>query len=226
VTAFDRPGLGYSGDLGAAGHDPRAQAAHLQEAAAKLGLSRPVVLGHSYGGAVAMGWALNDPGGTRGVVSLAGATMPWPGGLDTWYHVTGGCIGGATLVPLLTAFVPETRAARALQSIFAPDPVPAGYGAHVGPGLTLRREALRANGRQVLALKGHLRAMAAGYSGLTMPFELIHGTADDTVSPAIHSVALSQILPRARLTLIEGAGHMPHHSHPETVVAAVARLTA
>lgn len=224
VTAFDRPGLGFSDDLGPAGTDPRAQAAHLQKAAALLGLQRPVVLGHSYGGAVAMGWALTDPANTRGVVAVSGATMPWPGGLEAWYHVTGGVIGGATLVPLLTAFVPEARTEPALSAIFAPDPVPRGYGAHIGPGLTLRRSSLRANGRQVLALKENLAAMSQGYAGLAMPFELLHGTADTTVPASVHAIPLSHILPHARLTLIDGAGHMLHHGHPDAVVAAIARL--
>ncbi len=224
VIAFDRPGFGFSDDLGEAGASPLVQAAHLQKAAVLLGVRRPVVLGHSYGGSVAMGWALTDPGDTRGVVIVSGATMPWDGGLDAWYHVTGGRIGGVTVVPLLTAFVPDARTETALTGIFAPDPVPAGYGAHVGPGLTLRRASLRANGRQVLALKAHLRAMSPRYPELTMPFELIHGTADKTVYATVHSIPLAKILPKARLTLIDGAGHMPHHSHAGVVVAAITRL--
>lgn len=225
VIAFDRPGLGYSDDI-AGSASPLVQAAHLQKAAAQLGVTRPIVLGHSYGGSVAMAWALNDPATTRGVVLLSGATMPWDGGLDAWYHVTGGVVGGATLVPLLTAFVPETRTETALAGIFAPDPVPAGYGAHVGPGLTLRRGSLRANGRQVLALKNHLVAMSPNYPALAMPVELIHGTADDTVFARVHSIPLSKILPDATLTLLEGTGHMPHHSHPDVVVAAIRRIAA
>jgi pimeloyl-ACP methyl ester carboxylesterase len=30
-------------------------------------------------------------------------------------------------------------------------------------------------------------------------------------------------MPNARLTVIDGAGHMPHHSHADIVVAAVLR---
>jgi pimeloyl-ACP methyl ester carboxylesterase len=224
VIAFDRPGLGYSDDLGPDGISPLMQAAHLQKAAALIGVRNPVVLGHSYGGAVAMAWALTDPGATRGLVIVSGATLPWEGGLDAWYHVTGGRIGGATVVPLLTAFVPDARTETALQGIFAPDPVPPGYGAHVGPGLTLRRASLRANGRQVIALKAHLAAMSQGYGALRMPVELIHGTADTTVLASVHAIPLSRILSDARLTLINGAGHMPHHSHADTVVASIRRL--
>lgn len=224
VIAFDRPGLGYSDDFGARTISPMGQAEVLQAAARQLNVTNPIVLGHSYGGAVAMAWALADPGGTRGLVIVSGATMPWEGGLDAWYHVTGGLVGGATIVPLLTAFVPAARADAALTTIFAPDPVPPGYGAWLGPGLTLRRKALRANGRQVKALKENLIAMSPGYPALSLPVELLHGTADRIVGATVHSIPLSKILPRANLTLIEGAGHMPHHSHAGLVVQAIGRI--
>jgi pimeloyl-ACP methyl ester carboxylesterase len=108
-------------------------------------------------------------------------------------------------------------------SIFAPDPVPPGYAAHVGAGLTLRRDTLRANARQVNGLKPHIARMAENYGALTLPVEIVHGTADTIVPARIHAIPLSERLPQARLTLIDGAGHMPHHTHPEVVVDAIRR---
>jgi pimeloyl-ACP methyl ester carboxylesterase len=225
VTAFDRPGLGWSDDRPGSS-DPARQAEVLRAAARALGIVRPVVLGHSYGGAVAMAWALDDPDGTRGLCLVAGATMPWEGGLDAWYHLTGTALGGALVVPAITAYATAAQAEAALAATFAPDPVPPGYREGIGIGLTLRRASLRANGRQVRALLGHVRAMSPRYGGLAVPVELLHGRADTTVAARVHSEPLARILPRARLTLIDGAGHMPHHIHPDLVVAAVRRLAA
>ena len=53
--------------------------------------------------------------------------------------------------------------------------------------------------------------------------ELIHGTADTIVPLTIHSGPLSGLLPNVRLTVIDGAGHMPHHAHADTVIAAINR---
>ncbi|MFM7443380.1 MAG: alpha/beta fold hydrolase, partial [Tabrizicola sp.] len=61
------------------------------------------------------------------------------------------------------------------------------------------------------------------YSTLDLPVELIHGTADTIVPLDIHSRPVSQILPDATLTVIDGAGHMPHHGHAEVVIAAIDR---
>ena len=54
VIAFDRPGLGWSDSIGDAGLSPIAQADVLRAAAAKIGVKNPIVLGQSYGGAVAL----------------------------------------------------------------------------------------------------------------------------------------------------------------------------
>lgn len=229
VIVFDRPGLGWTerapGDFGGAlnpnAESPREQARFLQAAADRLGVTRPIVLGHSYGSAVAIAWGLERPADTGALVLLAGVALPWPGGLDAMYRVTSSRVGAATLVPLITAFAPETRVQDAVAGIFAPDPVPPGYLRHVGAGLTLRRESFRANARQVNALRPHMVEMQAHYASLIMPVEIVHGTADTVVPASIHAEPVAKILPDARLTLLPGVGHMPHHSAQDQVVAAI-----
>ena len=223
VIVFDRPGLGWSESLGDDGISPLAQADQLRAAAALLGAHNPIVLGHSYGGAVAMAWALRDPGHTAALVIVSGATMPWPGNLGPWYQVTSSRIGGATVIPLISAFAPMSRAEDAIDGIFAPDPVPPGYARYVGAGLTLRRASLRNNAQQVGALKAHVTLMAPNYPALRMPVEIVHGTADTIVPASIHAEKLAQLLPDAHLTLLAGAGHMPHHSRTPDIIAAIDR---
>jgi pimeloyl-ACP methyl ester carboxylesterase len=232
VTAFDRPGLGFTdrasdafgGALNTAAESPAVQAAMLAAAARELGIVRPVVLGHSYGGAVALAWGLDhDP---AALVVVAGASNPWPGGLGALYNVNASALGGAGVVPLITAFAPDDRAARVIDSIFAPQPAPPGYADHIGVGITLRRETLRANARQVNSLRPHVVAMAARYPTLGLPVEIVHGDLDTIVPLAIHSEPLSRQIPGARLTVLPGIGHMPHHAAPEAVEAAVDRAVA
>lgn len=222
VTAFDRPGLGWTDPVPGA-ENPAVQADLLRRAAARLGLVRPVVVGHSYGSIVALAWAL--AGDVAGVVTVAGVAMPWPGGLDRWYHVTGGAVGAAVAVPVIAAFATEAQVRASVAATFAPAPVPPGYLDHIGAGLTLRRATLRANGRQVLHLRPHVVRMAERYPGLAVPVYAIHGTADRTVYHTIHAEPLSRTAPRVTLTLIDGAGHMPHHTHPDAVVQALRALT-
>ena len=221
VTAFDRPGLGLS-DRIENGTDLPAQARHLAQAADQLGIRNPIVLGHSFGGGVAMAWALNRPDTTRALVIVAGATMPFPGAVARWYHLTGGSLS-RLINPAITLLASPARVQASLDATFAPDPVAPGYASHIGAGLTTRRKALAEDAAQVLALKANLLTMSPSYPSLTLPVEILHGSADTTVRPEIHGLPLSKTLPNAHFTLIEGAGHMPHHSHPEAIVDAIAR---
>jgi pimeloyl-ACP methyl ester carboxylesterase len=234
VTAFDRPGLGHTDRVSDAfarpfarfGESPADQAALLAAAADRLGLDRPIVLGHSYGASVAMAWALDRPDDVAGVVNVSGATMPWPGSLGLLYQVNGTGLGGALLPPLLAAFTPEPYVDRVIEDIFTPDPAPPDYATRVGAALTIRRDTLRANARQVNSLYPHVVAMAARYPALALPVEIVHGDADTIVPLAIHSEPLARLLPNAHLTVLPGIGHMPHHAAPEAVIAAIDRLAA
>ena len=228
VTAFDRPGLGYTerlpqaaGAFNTSAETPQQQAALLSAAARQIGVDDPIVLGHSFGGSIAMAWALNH--NAAAVVSVAGAVMPWPGGLDAQYRVFGSALGGALLTPLAGAFVNPDEVQNAAGRIFAPQPVPSGYLPYVGPGLTLRPETLRANNRQVRRLKASLTAMSQRYGQIDAPVELVHGDKDTIVGLDIHANGAARLLPAARVTVLPGVGHMPHHSHAGEVIAAVNR---
>ncbi|MBK1636609.1 alpha/beta fold hydrolase [Rhodovulum adriaticum] len=223
VTAFDRPGLGYSEPLNPRGDSPAAQAAQLDAAAVQMGIGRAVVVGHSYGAAVAMAWALNRPARLAGVVALAGVTMPWPDGmLPAWYGIAASGLGSA----LVSAFVTEGAARRALPRFFAPQPVPQGYADYIGLDLALNPATLRASAGQVDSLRPALAEMAARYPSLRIPVEVLHGSADRIVGLEIHARRLAATLPDARLTELRGVGHMVHHAAPRATRAAIDRAVA
>ena len=224
VAAFDRPGLGHTPALHARGESPEEQAVLLDAAAEALGLGRAVIVGHSYGGAVAMAWALARPARCAGIVSLAGATMPWPGGLGPWYAIASSALGGATVVPLVSRLATPSVIRRAIAAVFEPQAPPPGYAAHIGVGLTLRPATLRANARQLNVLKPHIRAMAARYPALDLPVEVVHGARDTIVPVQIHGARMAERIAGARLTLLDGVGHMPHHADPAAAVAAIDRV--
>ena len=222
VTAFDRPGLGWSDPI-PDGASLRAQALHLAKGAALLGITDPIVLGQSYGGSVALAWALDAPLRPKALVLVSAPSLPWPGKLDPWYRLTDNWFGQNVVIPMVAAFVPESYINRAVMGIFAPDAAPADYLTYIGAGLSIRRQSLRTNSDQVNALRDQIVAQSARYGELTLPIELVHGDADTIVPLAIHSQPLSVLLPNAHLTVLKGTGHMPHHAQPQAVVDAIAR---
>ncbi|WP_417601730.1 alpha/beta fold hydrolase [Pararhodobacter oceanensis] len=225
VIAVDRPGLGYSDTWGAIDSDPREQARILQLALAQIGVTRPIVVGHSYGGAVAMGWALNAPSETGALVLISGATHPWDEDLSAWYRFNRTALA-PTVRAALAAFAPEPAAHRAIADLFAPDPLPEGYVAHFGAGLSMRRSSQANNVRQVNDLLGYITAMAPQYDRLTLPIEILQGARDPVIAQETHGDRLIAQASGARLTVIEDAGHMLHHTHPEAVIAAIHRAAS
>lgn len=233
VILFDRPGLGWTGRLpghgGAWNNDeepPLAQAALLQKAADQLGVENPIVMGHSFGGIVALAWGLARPKETAALVLVSAVSEPWPGELGWTYKVNGSRAGGALFVPLITAYVPQSYVSTSIESIFAPQTAPEGYADHIGVGLTLRRESTRANAQQVNELRPHVVDMQKQYGTLTMPIEAIHGDADTIVPLSVHAAVLMGDVPNGNLTVLPGQGHMPQHSAPEAVVDAIERAAA
>ena len=221
VIAFDRPGLGHSSPLPGGDASLTGQVTVLKAAADQLGATRPLLVGQSYGGTVAMAWALDHP--AAALVTLAAPALPWPGTLDPWYRLTSTAPGRALLVPLAAAWVPDAYVRAQIDAVFAPADPPPGYLDHLGTDLVLRRSQLAANVAQINALRPQVVAMEPRWPSLTLPFELVHGSADTIVPLSIHSGPLAPRLPSAHLTVIDGAGHMPHHTHPDITLAAIHR---
>ncbi len=222
VIALDRPGLGWS-DLIEDHEDPRVQARVLLAAAEALGAQRPLVLGHSYGGAVALAWALQAPEDTAGLVVLGAASHEWEGSLGITQTLPATALGRWVVVPVVTAFATRSRVEGALENVFDPQPVPDGYAEHIGAGLSLRRDTLVRNSEQLSSLKPFLREMQRDYGSLELPIEIVHGDADRTVGLEIHGRRLAEDAPGAELTVLEGVGHMPHHVAQDVVTDAVRR---
>lgn len=231
VAAFDRPGLGHTPrPRGREWWRPLEQAALLRGAAAALGLRRPVLLGHSWGAAVAMGWAVAAEGAAdapAGVVSVSGATMPWrEGGDGALTPLVTSRVFAALGAAVLRAATAGDGGAGAVGRIFRPQAAPEGYLEWLQAELILRTASFRANSEDIQKLNRALRAQAEGYGRVSVPVEILHGGADTITGAAIHAEGLAAALARApvRVEVLEGVGHMLHHARPDTVVAAVARV--
>ena len=223
VTVLDRPGLGYSDRLDRDGASIFEQADALVAAVAQLGVTKPLVLGHSYGGAVALAWATRHPDATAGLIVVSGASNPWDAPLSTYYRVLSHPVGQWLAVPILTAWVPDHVVTDTIAQIFAPQDTPQGYGEYIGAGLSLQRRALCENALQRASLLGEIQQMVPHYAALSLPVEILHGSVDTTVWPQIHAIPLSRQIAGANLVIMEGVGHSPHHADPATVIAAIDR---
>lgn len=226
VIAVDRPGHGKSGLPSGGGVSINAQARLLRESLEKAGIERPIVVGHSYGGAVALAWAVDAPDTMSGLVLLSAPTQVWEGGLGITNEVLAAPVIGPALAHAASHLAPRSFVESALDGVFAPQSPPDGYLDHLDLSLVLQPESLRENARQLVSLKEELRPMIPAYPDLSMPIEIVHGEADTTVGLDRHSVAFVKQVPHARLTRLPGIGHMVHQAATQQVVDAVDAVNA
>lgn len=222
----DRPGQGGSSRLGRADAAPDAQAEVMTAVLERLGLARAVVIGHSWGGSVAAAMAVVRPERVAGLVFLAPATHPWPGGVDATYRIATAPVVGALFCRLVVPAIGPLLVRRAAKGVFVPDTLPANYIEAVGVRAVLRPVAFRANAEDVADLHGHVTRLAPRYRGITVPTTIVTGTRDPIVLREIHSAGLARDIAGARLVELDGIGHMPHHAATERVVEEIAGVIA
>lgn len=227
VILVDRPGHGWSDRPGgAADASPARQAALIAQALDRIGLKRFVLLGHSLGGTIATAFALAYPARIAGLVLLAPVTHPWVGGL-AWYN---GILSTPLMGPLFARSVALPLGILLLgggaASVFAPQPVPTDYVRRAAIRLLLRPAEFVANAQDIAVLKKFVTTQASRYGEIAAPTVVLTGGADITVSPHIHARAIAAAVPDVRLVVLDGVGHMPHHTHTDAVAAAIGQLPA
>ena len=225
VILVDRPGHGWSDRPdGAADGSPARQAALIHQALERIGITRAIVVGHSWSGALATAYALAYPASVAGLVLLAPVTHPWPGGVG-WYNpiLTTRFIGSlfARTVALPLGELLIGPALNVLNVVFAPQEPPADFRQRAAVELVLRPTELIANAEDLMALKAFVTAQAPNYGAIQTPTIVITGDVDETVSPHIHAEAIAAMLPRAKLIVLPGMGHMLHHAAAGVVADAI-----
>lgn len=224
AIAMDRPGFGYSDRVEPNGGDPAVQARALMAASREIGLEKPIVLGHSWGASVALSWALQDPDNVTGVITVAGVLMPF--GYDPILVETLGLdklLVGAYF-NYLQSSAEKGGIDRFVDRIFKPQTAPEGYSDYVGGQLALRPASLEANKADVTTINDAIIRQSRDYGRLNVPIEVISGTADFIINPKTQPIPFVETAPNAKLTLLDGIGHMPHHVAPQAIFAALDRL--
>jgi pimeloyl-ACP methyl ester carboxylesterase len=192
-----------------------------------LGVDKVTVVGHSFGGGVAMQFAYQFPERTERLVLVA------PGGLGPEVTPAIRAVtmpGFHQLMGLLTLPVLRqvtTTGLRALSGTGLPavrdlDEVAAILDSFRDPHA---RRAIRHVVSAVVDWRGQIVTMAdRAYLTRAMPMLVVWG-ADDAVIPVRHAGIASEIAPGATVEVIADAGHFPHKDHPQRFVKVVEDFT-
>ncbi|MBI3944555.1 MAG: alpha/beta hydrolase [Armatimonadetes bacterium] len=225
ALAFDRPGHGYSTRPGGEPATAEVQARWLRAALAAQGVARPVVVGHSWGGALALSYTLQFPEEVAGLVLVASVAYPLRGygPLLALARLLCAPVAGNVLLSTLAAPLGPVAAGRLLEAAFSPDAVLPGVAPRAA-ALWTRPAAARAAAEDGITLARSLRAMRPRYPTIRVPVHIVVGEEDRIVNPAEHSYPLRHAIGHSRLTRLARAGHAIPWTHPEVVAEAIRSL--
>ena len=227
VVVMDRPGSGYSTRPDDTPAGPRAQAAVIAAFIHALGLDRPVLVGHSLGGAISLATAVTNPQLVRGLALIAPLTQLVGEPPDVFKpllveRATVRRAMGWTLATPLSI----VRRDRVLDVVFGPDPVPADFALAGGGMLGMRPSAFITASADLVAVPDELATLVPLYPTLRLPVGIIYGTADRILDYRVHGEGMRHVLPQLELELVEGAGHMIPLTMSERVATFVRQVVA
>lgn len=237
LVFVDRPGHGWSDRPGGpADAVPARQAKLLHQALTRLGTTSPVFVAHSWGGTLALAYALDYPQDVKGLVLLAPVSNPWTIRSVAWREsvITAllDYIAMSGASPFLGSLFAHTLAlpmGKVLQgfgvrSVFDPQVPPANYIEAAAAELFLRPSEFVANAQDISTVRGNLEGQSPRYRAMKVPAVILTGDSDTALSPDVHAKAAAAALPAARLVVVPGAGHMVHYAAPDRVVEAIAEV--
>jgi pimeloyl-ACP methyl ester carboxylesterase len=185
-----------------------------------LGIDKVTVVGHSFGGGVAMQFGYQFPERTERMVLVA------PGGLGPevtpairaitlpGFHQLMGLVTLPGVRQLTTTGL-RTMAATGLPHARDLDEVAEIVDSFKDPRA---RAAIRHVVRAVVDWKGQIVTMVdRAYLTQAMPMCVVWGT-DDSVIPVRHAGIAAEFAPGATVEVIANAGHFPHKDHPQRFV--------
>ncbi|HUQ34897.1 MAG TPA: alpha/beta hydrolase [Aestuariivirga sp.] len=226
VIAFDRPGYGHSERPRNRIWTAKAQAEVIQAALGKIGVSKAIVLGHSWGCSVAVALALKSPKQVKALVLASGYYFPTV--RSDVIALSGPAIpviGDAiryTLAPLLARLMWPLLT----RKIFGPASVPEKFKKGFPKEMTFRPSQIRASAAESALMIPGAFAARGRYTELKMPVVIIAGEEDRLISIDKQSAQLNSELPNSTLHRVRRAGHMVHQTAPATVMAAIKKAGA
>ena len=220
ALAFDRPGYGYSERPKEA--TPEEQARLIRAALEKLGVQRPIIVGHSWSGLLALTYALQYPDELAGVVTLGGGMY-----VEGYPAGKGDVISLAATAPVLGPLLLRTMLAvlgpplsdRMLDASFAPEAVPDDYRSEA-KALWLRPRHFRANREDVLHFVPAAARISPHYDQIAVPLVIAVGE-EDPFETKEHSFRLHHDVSDSQLLVWEKAAHMIPQLHAGHVWEAI-----
>ena len=225
VCVFDRPGHGYSDALPAERDTAAVQSRIFHDAIAQLGLERPVLVGYSWGAALALQYAFDHPDATASLVLIGPTTHVGTAPRNLLYWILRTPYASDALIALGLVPIGRPYMGVPLAKVFAPDSTPGEY-LERARAMWVRPAPVRAMTRDFHGLADALRELRPRYRELPVPVVILAGDRDKLVDYERNALALAREAPDVEMILVPGAGHGLPQARPDAVIEAIRRAVA
>jgi pimeloyl-ACP methyl ester carboxylesterase len=221
LIIVDRPGAGHSMRANGTSARLSVQAESVAGLIRALELERPLLVGHSLGGALSLAIALAHPELVGGLALIAPLTQVQEAPPEVFTRLAIGSPFVRRLVAWTVATPLAIRGSKAvLEQIFAPDPVTVDFATAGGGLLGLRPTAFYETSSDLVAVNDDLRGMVRRYGSLRMPIGVLFGRDDRILDPRLHGESMTKTGADVTVELIDG-GHMLPLTAPDRAAAFV-----
>ena len=219
VLAVDLPGHGRSARARLEA-EPRLQGAQIHAALSRLGTGPRVIVGHSFGGLVALAYAEQFPDAVSQLVLLSPIAFPEVRLEHLQFGPRAFPLAGPAIATLASGL--DRPAIKLMHELmFWPQSVPDEWSRRYPWEHILSPQSGIAHGEDAAAIHPAAAFDWIDFSAIPRPARILAGRSDLIVRCERHARPLSALMPGSELIEVEDVGHMIHHSRPDLLVAAV-----
>ena len=219
VISVDRPGMGYSDPIkDISSKRLELQAQLIRELIKSITNEKPLIVGHSYGGALALSYAIQYENEIEGLLVVNTASHPWKKG-KPWlpFRIISNPIYGKLFTNTYAMVYGKMTIDSSADSNFPNNKAPTNYINNTSSALTLRPKNLRSYTYDALNLRDALELQHKLYSQLTIPITIMTGK-EDTVTPnKIHSYQLNSDIKHSKLVEVDNVAHSIPELKPDMI---------
>ncbi|MFL2899943.1 MAG: alpha/beta fold hydrolase [Candidatus Pelagibacterales bacterium] len=220
VISIDRPGMGYSeGPKINSSERLFLQAEIISKLLDEIIDEKPIVVGHSYGGALALSLALYEEKNLKKLILVNTVSHPWKGdGVWLPFKIITNPLIGKIFSQTYAMIYGKSVIDRSADDNFPDNKPTPGFVNRVGAELTLRPASLESYALDAINLKSSLSKQYKKYKNLNIPVTILAGKGDRVTPNKTHSFQLHKNIKHSKLIELSNVEHSIPELNPMKII--------
>jgi pimeloyl-ACP methyl ester carboxylesterase len=221
VIAIDRPGYGYSERPRGRSWTAEAQAALVKQTLERLGVTKPTVVGHSWGTLVALELALLSEMSVARLILISGYYFPTVRADVVLAAPPAIPVVGDILRYTLASLTARMTLNKSVKAMFAPQLVPLDFLPLLDREILVRPTQIQADAQDAVFMIPGAARLQKQYRDIKAPVLIVAGEDDRVVDVDAHARRLKEEISGSTLSVLPRIGHMAHYAASAQIIAAI-----